>query len=119
MKKVLSTIAGILLVTGVAVAQTHDNSHEKKVSADVSIGTPLRVGTAMLPAGDYKVVCDRMTITFLRKKDGKQVHQAECKGKEMEKPADVTTTSTKLDKDGVRYLDKLILRGSNVEHIFQ
>ena len=118
MKKAVSTLIGVLLLAGFVAAQGHDNMWEKKVKADMSVSAPLRVGDVTLPAGDYKVVCDRTTMTFTRKSDGKQLHQVACKGRALQKKADVTTASTRLDKNGVRILEKLTLRGSTIEHIF-
>ncbi|HXT68738.1 MAG TPA: hypothetical protein VN700_03230 [Vicinamibacterales bacterium] len=118
MRNLISTVIGVLMVAGIVAAQGHDNMREKKVSAEMNVSAPLRVGDVTLPAGDYKVVCDRTTMTFTRKSDGRQIHQVSCKGKELPKKADVTTAATRIDKNGVRILDKLTLRGSNIEHVF-
>ena len=118
MRNAIAAVIGFLMVAGIVAAQGHDNMREKKVSSDMNVSTPLRVGDVTLPAGDYKVVCDRTTMTFTRKSDGRQLHKVECKGKELPKKADVTTAATRIDKNGVRILEKLTLRGSNIEHVF-
>jgi hypothetical protein len=41
-----------------------------------------------------------------------------CKGTMLPKKADSTRLWTNVDKSGVRFLEKLLSRGSNVEHSF-
>lgn len=117
MRKAVSAILGVLLVAGTLAAQSHDNNTERKASDEMSVAADLRVGAVTLPAGDYRIVCDRTQITFTRTLDGKRF-QVPCKGKDLPKKADITKVMTNVDKNGVRYLDKLLIRGSNVEHAF-
>jgi hypothetical protein len=116
MRQALSVIFGVLLAVTLA-AQDHDNKMEKKVVSDVSIGEPLRAGNVTILPGDYLVVCDRTKVIFTRKLDGKRF-ELPCQGNIMEKKAGATKMITNVDKNGVRYLDKLLLGGSNVEHTF-
>ena len=117
MRKFLAVVIGLLFVAGVAAAQTHDNDKEKKATDEMSLSADLRVGPTTLPAGEYRIVCDRHQITFTRLETGKR-YQVPCEGKELEKKADATKVMTNLDKNGVRYLDKLLIKGSTVEHVF-
>jgi hypothetical protein len=116
MRQALSVIFGVLLAVTLA-AQDHDNKMDKKVVADVSIGDALRAGDITILPGDYLVVCDRTKVVFTRKLDGKR-YELPCKGTIMEKKAGATKMMTNVDKNGVRYIDKLLLAGSNVEHTF-
>lgn len=116
MRATLVTI-GMLLVAGTLAAQGHDNSKEKVARAEIAIDAPLRVGSVTLSPGNYRVVCDRHEVKFT-KSDGKSV-QFPCKGRELDKKSDMTVTATALDKQGVRYMTKLLIKGSTVEHIFE
>lgn len=116
MRQALSVIFGVLLAVTLA-AQDHDNKVERKVVADISVGDALRAGDITILPGDYLVVCDRTKVVFTRKADGKRF-ELPCKGNMMEKKAGATKMLTNVDKDGVRYIDKLLLAGSNVEHVF-
>jgi hypothetical protein len=125
-------------MAGTAYAQTHDNAMEKKATDVVMFTTDVRVGTTVLKAGEYKVECDTKTMTFTRLVSGKDQEWANtldpverlavlksakaleiaCKGKLLSAPSDSTVMQITTDKDGVRTLDKLLLHGSNVEHVF-
>ena len=100
-------------------AQGHDNMREPKASGLMIVRTDLRVGDRMLPADEYRVVCDRQQIKFMRKGDGKRVLTTECKGREMHERAKDTVAVTEVDRHGVTYLKRLLLPGSNIEHVFQ
>lgn len=116
MMKALSLIIGVVLAATLA-AQNHDNNMEKRAAGDVVFNTTVRVGASMVPPGEYRVVCDRTKIMFTRKLDKKQFEFV-CKGKVLEKVSPETRMLTDLDKNGVRYLNKLTLAGGNVEHVF-
>lgn len=118
MRRAALVMIGALLVAGTLAAQGHDNTREKAVKAEVRIDTPLRVGTVTLAPGDYRIVCDREHMKFIRTSDMKSV-EFPCKGRALDKESDVTVMSTDKDKNGNRYVTKLLLRGSVVEHIFE
>jgi hypothetical protein len=125
-------------MAGTAYAQTHDNAMEKKATDVIMFTTDVRVGTTVLQAGEYKVECDTKTMTFTRLVSGKDQEWANtldpverlavlksakaleiaCKGKQLSAPSDSTVVQIITDKDGIRTLDKLLLHGSNVEHVF-
>jgi hypothetical protein len=106
-----------MLIAGTLAAQTHDNKTEKTASGEMKLASSLRVGTETLPAGDYRVVCDRVHITFSRT-DGTKVLELPCKGKELAAKSVTTNTVISVNPAGVRSLLKLTLAGSNVEHVF-
>ena len=117
MRKVVSIAVGLLLLVGSVAVWAHDGGQEKKASDDLTVSADLRVGSVTLSPGEYRVVCDREQITFTRTDTGKR-YQVPCKGKELDTKADATKVMTNLDKNGVRYLDKLLIKGSTVEHVF-
>lgn len=117
MRKFVSTLMGLLLLATTVAAQGHDNNNERKAADDMSVGAALRVGPVTLPSGDYRVVCDRTKVVFTRTLDGKRF-ELPCQGKELDKKAGATRFVTDVDKDGVRYLKTLMLKGSTIEHVF-
>jgi hypothetical protein len=138
MRKPLLVGLGLVLAIGTLVAQTHDNMTEKKVSDVVFFSTDVRVGAVVLNAGEYRVACDTKKVTFtlqMLAKDREWIgtldpverqavlksHKAlevPCLGKDLGAKADHTVVELGALKDGVRPLDKLYLRGSNIEHVF-
>lgn len=129
MRKSLSLVIGLLLVGAVVFAQTvtHDNMKEKKASDEVTFSTDVKVGTALLKAGRYKIVCDSKTIKFslLTADPGpgnfiyeKKVLEVPCQGKQLDARRENTSLTMPVGKDGVAVLEKLYLKGSNIEHVF-
>ncbi len=110
---VLSLAAGVTLV-----AQEHNNAVEKKATDEIQISTPVKIGTATLEPARYRIACDRTEMTFTRVSNDEKVLSVPCKGKELPQKAANTEIHTSLNKEGVRVVDKLLLRGSNVEHLF-
>jgi hypothetical protein len=126
------------MMAGTAYAQTHDNAMEKIASDVITFTTDVRVGTTVLKAGSYKVDCDSKTMVFTRLVSGKDQEWVDtldpverlavlksakaleiaCKGKLLSAPSESTVMQMTTEKDGVRTLDKLLLHGSNVEHVF-
>ena len=139
MRKPLLVALGLLLTIGTLVAQTHDNAAEKKVSDVVLFTTDVRVGSAVLKAGEYRVACDTKKVTFTRQvsaKDQEWINtldpverlavqksdkalEVPCLGRDMGAKAENTVLQLGSEKDGVRTLDKLYLRGSTIEHVFK
>jgi hypothetical protein len=125
MRKLLALVIGALLVGAVVTAQTHNNMIEKKVSDEITIPADVKVGTHILKAGDYRVSCDTKTITFslITVRSGRdsyltKVLEAPCEGKELAARRENTELVMPNDTDGVPVLEKLYLRGSNIEHVF-
>ena len=127
MRKSLS-LALALLVGTVVLAQTvmHDNATEKKASDELTFKADTKIGSHVLKAGRYKIACDTKTVTFwLITEDvgpgqftsQKKVLEVPCDGKLLADKHTYTETSMP-SKDGVLVLEKLTLRGGNVEHVF-
>ncbi len=128
MRKSLS-LALALLVGTVVLAQTamHDNNTEKKASDEINIKVDTKIGTHLLKAGRYKIACDTKTVTFWQITEDvgmgqftsqKKVLEVPCDGKLLADKHTYTETSLPAGKDGVPVLEKLTLRGGNVEHVF-
>lgn len=139
MRKFMMVVLGVLLTGGPAFAQSHSNMTENTAKDIVTFTSDVRVGTVLLIAGEYKVACDKNTITFTRliagSKDQEQKDlldpmsraqqvsntkalEVPCKGVQLKEKVKTTVAQIGVDKDGVKYLEKLLLRGSNVEHVF-
>ena len=117
MRKSLLVIASLLVVSAVVAAQ-HLNTKETPVKGDLTVASDVMLGTTLLKAGDYKVSCDRETISFSDANTGKKVFKAPCKGRELSEVSKETTIHVTADKSGTKIVDKLLLKGSNIEHVF-
>ena len=117
MRKLLFLGLALSLTTAVVLAQSHQNTAEKAVKQTIDFSTDIKVGDVTLKAGEYRVTCDRETITF-RGPDGK-LTKFPCKGEELAEPSDHNEIHMGEASGGGRVLTKLLLRGSNVQHVFQ
>jgi hypothetical protein len=119
MRKLLLIAASLVVVSAVAVAQQHNNSYEVPVKGTLTVNGDVMLGTSMLKEGIYSYRCDRENITFVNPNSGKTALKVPCKGRELPTPSPVTTMSTKTDPSGKRIVTTLLLKGSNIEHVFQ
>jgi hypothetical protein len=121
MRKSLLVGFGLLIATTILLAQEHRNTTEKTVKADISVASDFKVGDKLLRAGEYRIACDRETITFTeatnRDRDARSF-KFPCKGKELAAPSDKTEINTQTDAAGVQVVQTLLLKGSNVAHVF-
>lgn len=117
MRKFL-VLVGALACVSVAVAAQHSNMVEKAVKTSVSVASDVYFGEHLLKAGDYRVVCDRETISVSDSKTGKLAFKVECTGREMPKAADMTSLYVSTDPSGKKKVDKLLIKGSAIEHVF-
>ncbi|MCR4375875.1 MAG: hypothetical protein NUW22_13610 [Acidobacteria bacterium] len=118
MRKILLLVASLGLVSVVVAAQ-HVNTNEKTVKSDLTVPADVMVGTTMLKAGEYKIACDREMITFADHDTGKVALKVECKGKELREPSKITSLYVATDASGTRRIQKLLVKGSTIEHVFQ
>ena len=118
MKKVFVVLIALALCTGTLAAQAVGHDKEKKANDEISISQPIMIGGQTLAAGKYKVACNENEVTFTRLTDNEKVLTLPCKGKDLGKKAENTEIHTSLNASGVRVVDKLLIRGSNVEHVF-
>ena len=118
MRKFLLIVGSLLIVTAVAAAQ-HVNSTEVPVKGILTVNSDVMVGTSMLKEGIYNYRCDRENITFVNPNSGKTVLKVPCKGRELPAASEVTTMSVNTDPSGKKVVTQLLLKGSNIEHVFQ
>ena len=118
MKKVIFSTVGVMLATGVLLAQGHDNLGEL-IARDKIVLAEMRVGDHVLAAGEYEVVCDREQISFTRTSGDKTTVRVPCKGRLLNTVRNTSEVHVSTSPGGMRTLDKLLLRGSNVEHVFK
>jgi hypothetical protein len=126
MRKSSLTLVLAVLVAGVGVlAQSHSNMTEKKASDEIRLSSDLLVGTHLLKAGHYQVACNRETIKFSRIEVGPgifttmtKVLEVPCQGTDLGTARPRTELAMVPNKEGVKVLEKLILRGSSIEHVF-
>ncbi len=119
MRKSFALVLGFVIAATLAAAQGHNNATERKASDLMIVPSEVRIGTHVLRADTYRVVCDTHKISFIRVSTNRIVLEETCKGKELAAPAETTTMHTETGKDGERHVVKLLLRGSNVEHVFR
>ena len=138
MRQSILAAIGIVLSTGLAAAQGHHGITEIAVKETMVFATDVRVGATLLKAGEYRIECDGDTMKFvllLAAKDAERVAQltpveralvvgkgktaleTPCKGRALTE-ARKATEAMLLEKNGVFTLDRLFLKGSNVEHVF-
>lgn len=125
MRKPIAFALSLLFVavTGVILfARTHDNAAEKKASDELSISSDITVNGTVLKAGRYQISCDTKTVRFSIVTEGpgtfvtvKKVLEVPCEGDLLPEKSKSTVLSLPL-KDGVKVLDRLHIRGSNVVH---
>lgn len=118
MRKVLTIIAGFLVATALVAAQ-HGKWNEHPVKGGITFSSDVTIGTSVLKAGDYKYACDRENLTFKNPKSGIVVLKVPCQGRELPIPAAETVLQTTTTPDGKKVVSKLLLKGSNIEHVFQ
>ena len=118
MRKFFMLTVGVLLAAGAMVAQGHDNTRERDSRDTLTFASDVRVGSHVLPAGEDRVVCSRQEIAFTQTSGEKATFKVLCQGKEMPETRKDSQVYTSLGPDGVRVMDKLLLKGSNVEHVF-
>jgi hypothetical protein len=122
MRKSLALVLAVLALGAVVLAQTSDTA-KKKASDEITFAVDTKVGNHVLKAGRYLVACDTKTVRFSLITVGPglyttvtKVLEMPCEGHIGEKRAH--TEMSLPVRDGVQVLEKLVLRGGNVEHVF-
>ncbi len=116
MKALWIAVLGLVLAAAPLAAQDHP-TEKNKARDELSITSKVKVGNYVLDAGSYAIACDRKQLTFTRISDHQTI-ALPCKGKDLGRKVEATALYTTLDSSGLRVADKLLLRGSNVEHVF-
>ena len=91
-------------------------------SSRVTFATPVRVGTALLPAGDYVVRhtmqgTEHVMVFQLANGKGSEV-KAKCALIQLGKKADQTRTVYEVNASNERILRELVFRGDTAKHVF-
>lgn len=97
---------------------THKNAVEPVTATELNVPTQVVIGSCLLPAGLYLVKCDREQVTFTLKKTGERMVEITCKGPLMTKSATETRAVLVDQPSGYVVMEKLYLKGNNVEHVF-
>ena len=116
MRRLLLLALVLSFGTVLVFAQDHQNTAEKTVKESITFYSDTRVGQDLLKAGEYRIMCDRETITF-RNSDGK-TFKYPCKGHELKNAADHNEIHATEGPNKTRVLTLLLIKGSNVEHVF-
>ena len=109
-------IAGLILAILVVPVIAQEHAREKKASGELAITAAVRIADQDLTPGTYRISCDRKEITFTRLESDRKV-KLPCRGHELDRPARETEMYTD-EQGGTRVVQKLLIRGSNVEHVF-
>lgn len=119
MRKLLSIAAVLIAASAVASAQRHLNGYEIPVKGTLTVTSNVVLGSHVLRKGDYAYRCDRHYLTFANAATGKTVLQVPCEGRELHEPVGVTAMHVRTDPYGTKVVTKLLLKGSNIEHVFR
>lgn len=117
MRKFILAVVALAFVSAVVAAQ-HHNATEAPVKSDLTVGSDALFGATLIKAGEYKVVCDREKITVSNHDTGKVALKVECKGKELPDVATETKLYVSTDPSGKKFVSKLLIKGSRIEHVF-
>jgi hypothetical protein len=117
MRKLFLTVAAFAVVSAVVIAQ-HTNSHEVPVKSTLTVAKDVNFGPVQVPAGEYRVICDRERIKLTDRDSGKVALEVKCEGKELPAAATDTLLYTATAPGGGSVVTKLLIKGSNIEHVF-
>jgi len=119
MRKLITVSVGLLMAAGLVLAQGHENTTEREARDTIVFASSVRIGTQVLAPGEYRVACNRELISFTQTTGRKEAISVPCQGKLLAEPRKTSEVHTSTGPDGVRVIDKLLLKGSNVEHVFK
>jgi hypothetical protein len=121
MKHVLVVLTALALVCGTALIAQAPAHHQmgKKVRDTVTFGEPVMIGSVTLKAGQYGIICDGATMSFTFVETGNKVLTVPCRGKELTNKAKTTELYIEPGPSGIGVVSKILLKGSNIEHVFQ
>ncbi len=117
--KILSIFVFALALGTIATAET--NTMGIREVSRITFVAPMRVGTVLLPAGDY-VVRHTMQgpdhIMVFQRVAGKDEFKVKCTLVPLAKKADQNQTIYQLTAGNERQLQELIFRGDTAKHVF-
>jgi hypothetical protein len=114
----LAVMVGLSVSASASQMGTHLNALEPVVKSELKIPTDVIIGTCMIRAGTYVVMCDREQVSFTVKSTGEVAVSLPCRGNAMKDKAKETLAVYEPQPSGYIVLEKLYLKGSNIEHVF-
>jgi phage terminase large subunit GpA-like protein len=117
-------VAGIMLVVVAlaSIAMAGPNSMGIKDVSKVTFVAPIRVGTTLLPAGDYVVrhtmEGEEHIMVFQSENSKTPEVKVKCTLVRLAQKADHNQTVYSLDANNVRTLQELVFRGDTAKHVF-
>ncbi len=117
--KVLGIFMCVLALGTIAMAG--ENSMGVRDVSHVTFVAPIRVGTALLPAGDYVVrhtMEGQEHVMVFEKVRGKDQVKVKCTLVPLAKKADQDQTIYQLTAENERVLQELVFRGDSAKHVF-
>lgn len=97
---------------------THLNFFEIPAADELILRAETIVGPCLLAEGTYVVSCDRELVTFALKSTGERLVELPCVGARLKDPLKGTSAVYERQPSGRMALEKLYIKGSNVEHVF-
>ena len=119
MRKLFLITASLAALSAAVLAQRHVNDYEIPVKGTLTVTSDVMLGSEVLKEGVYSYRCDREHITFANPQSQKVVLKVPCTGRELPAPVEVTTMHVKTDVSGKKVVTRLLLKGSNIEHVFK
>jgi len=118
--KVMGILLCVLALGLVAVAA--NNNMGIKDVGQVSFLAPVRIGTTLLPAGDYEVrhtMEGQDHVMVFKNMRGKAPElKVKCMLVQLEKKSDQTRTVYQMNAANERVLQELVFRGDTAKHVF-
>jgi hypothetical protein len=118
-------VAGIMLfvVALASIAMAGPNSMGIQDVSKVTFVAPIRVGSTLLPAGDYVVrhtMEGQEHIMVFQAEKGSKIPdvKVKCTLVRLAQKADHNQTVYSLDANNVRTLQELVFRGDTAKHVF-
>lgn len=97
---------------------THVNFYETPAKGVLALRHETIVGPCLLPADTYLVACDCSIVTFSLQSTRERMVELPCRGARMKAAASETSAVLEPQPSGRVALEKLYIKGSNIEHVF-
>jgi len=120
MKGFLLVAIGALILVSTPGRASAQPAHPHRAKADLTISSPLFVGTTLVKPGDYKVQCvdvqgkDFLVVTSLD--TGKEVARVPCKPEILSEKVTGSSFVSIARDDGTRELRSVRIKGETIAH---
>lgn len=118
--KVLCVFLSVVALGSMAMAGSTNSMGIHDVN-NVTFATPVRIGTVVLPAGEYvvrHVMQEQDHIMVFKSVQGKDEVKVKCTLVPLAKKADHNEEIYKVDASNERVLQELVFRGDTSKHVF-